>query len=95
MKEFCNLKLSADVVSQINDEGMMVYCADEGMVHMLNTTASEIFQLIEGGSNSLNDLVKKFILKYNDVDQGILISDIKEILLNFETNKIIIEWKNE
>lgn len=91
MKEYKNIRLESEVVYQQNEDGMMLYVPDEGMIHAVNVTAGDIVLLIEQGKDSLELLVNEFMLKYVDVTADKLEDDIKEILSLLEKLKIIKE----
>ena len=89
MEKFQNIKLGADVVYQQNDEGMMIYVSEEGMVHAVNSTAANVILFVEQGCDTIEALVEKLLEKYAGVTRNELFNDVKELLNSLEELNII------
>ena len=89
MKEFKNIKLKPDVVYQSNDDGMMVYVSEEGMIHTINLTAADVLLFVEQGVDSLEGLTEKMLEKYIGVIREELSADIRNILNSMEELDIV------
>ena len=89
MQKFKDVKLGAEVVYQLNDDGMMVYVPEEGMIHAVNMTAADIILFVEQGYNTIEALVEKLLEKYDGVSKDELLKDVKELLNSLEQLKIL------
>lgn len=89
MEKFQSIKLAADVVYQLNDEGMMVYVSEEGMVHAVNSTAADVILFVEQGCDTIEALIKKLLEKYVRVTRDELFDDVKELLNALEEINIV------
>lgn len=91
MKNFAKIKLRSEVVYQVNEDGMMLYVPDEGMVHAVNKTAADIIMFIEQGDNNLEMIVEQLENKYIGINRDDLTTDVKGILNSMEEIKVIEE----
>lgn len=89
MKKYEKITLRPEVVYQLNDDGMMIYVSEEGMIHAINLTAADIILFIEQGVNSLESLIMKMLDKYVGVSREELLNDIQELLNSMEELGII------
>ena len=80
MIEYNNLKVITGVIYQANEDGMMIYVPEEGMIHAVNITAADILLLIEQGNKGIDQLVDAMKEKYVGVDREVLHDDVKAIL---------------
>lgn len=89
MSDYSNLKLKSDIIYQVNEDGMMIYVPEEGMIHAVNITAADIILFIEGGNNSIELLVDKFLEKYVGISKEVLYDDVRSILNSLVELEII------
>lgn len=89
MQKFQDVKLGAEVVYQLNDDGMMVYVPEEGMIHAVNVTAADVILFVEQGYDTIEALIEKMLEKYIGVSKDELLADIKELLNSLEKLEIL------
>jgi hypothetical protein len=80
MTEYKNLKLKPEVLYQVNEDGMMIYVPEEGMIHAVNVTAADVVLFIEQGSDAIESVVNELAGKYIGVSKEELYDDVKGIL---------------
>lgn len=89
MQKFQDIKLGAEVVYQLNDDGMMIYVPEEGMIHAVNITAADIILFVKQGYDTIEALIEKMLEKYIEVSKDELIADVKELLNSLEKLEIL------
>ncbi|GEM_PF-4331227 len=89
MQKFQGIKLGAEVVYQLNDDGMMVYVPEKGMIHAINLTAADIILFVEQGYDTIEALTEKMLEKYIGVSKDELIVDVKNLLNSLEELEIL------
>lgn len=89
MQKFQDVKLGAEVVYQLNDDGMMVYVPEEGMIHAVNVTAADVILFVEQGYDTIEALIEKMLEKYIGVSKDELLADVKELLNSLEKLEIL------
>lgn len=89
MQKFQDVKLGAEVVYQLNDDGMMVYVPGEGMIHAVNVTAADVILFVEQGYDTIEALIEKMLEKYIGVSKDELLADLKELLNSLEKLEIL------
>lgn len=89
MEKFENIKLCSEVVYQLNEDGMMIYVPEEGMVHAINLTAADIVLAIEKGCDEIKGLIEIFKREFVNVPEEELFKDVKDILNSMEKLKIV------
>ena len=90
MKHFKDIKIGSEVVYQPNEDGMMIYVPEEGMIHAVNLTAADVLLFVEKGYDTIETITKKMIEKYVGVEYDQLFLDIKMLLNSLEELKIIV-----
>ena len=89
MEKFENIKLCSEVVYQLNEDGMMIYVPEEGMVHAINLTAADMVLAIDKGCNEIKGLMEMLMEKFVNVSEKELSKDVKDILNSMEKLKIV------
>ena len=84
--------VTAEKVGAAEEDDLVVYDANTELVHILNSTAAEIFELIDQESKTIDEIITCLLDKY-DVTSDEIRNDVQEILDEL-VNKGIIGHQN-
>jgi|GEM_PF-2525610 len=84
--------VTAEKVGAAEEDDLVVYDANTELVHILNSTAAEIFELVDQESKTLDEIIVCLLDKYN-VTADEIRNDVQEILDEL-VNKGLIGHQN-
>ncbi len=72
-------EVTAEKVGAAEEDDLVAYDANTELVHILNSTAAEIFELIGEESKTLDEIIACLLNKY-DVTSDAIRNDVQDIL---------------